>query len=57
VIPLGGRLPERKPPSSNKKAAGTPEDVVKVKESYMAQYLNTVLARRPKAVGQKQEAE
>ncbi|RUP00725.1 MAG: excinuclease ABC subunit UvrA [Hyphomicrobium sp.] len=38
-------------------AAGTPEDVVKVKESYTGQYLKPVLARKPKAASKKQAAE
>ncbi|MFA5958847.1 excinuclease ABC subunit UvrA [Hyphomicrobium sp.] len=38
-------------------AAGTPEDVAKVKESYTGRYLKPVLARKPKAVGKKQAAE
>jgi len=39
--------------------SGTPEDVVKVKESYTGQYLKPVLARKPKAAGgsKKQAAE
>lgn len=32
-------------------------DVVKVKESYMGQYLKPVLTRRPKTVGKKQVVE
>jgi excinuclease ABC subunit A len=38
-------------------AAGTPEDVVKVKESYTGQYLKPVLARKPKPASKKQAAE
>ena len=38
-------------------AAGTPEDVVKVKESYTGQYLKPVLARKPKAASKKAAAE
>ncbi|MBS0234533.1 MAG: excinuclease ABC subunit UvrA [Proteobacteria bacterium] len=38
-------------------AAGTPEDVVKVKESYTGQYLKPVLARKPKAATKKAAAE
>jgi excinuclease ABC subunit A len=40
-------------------AAGTPEDVAKVKESYTGQYLKPVLSRRQKTVGgaKKQAAE
>ncbi len=38
-------------------AAGTPEDVAKVKESYTGQYLKPVLARKPKPVSKKQAAE
>lgn len=39
------------------KAAGTPENVVKVKESYTGQYLKPVLARKPKPANKKQAAE
>nr|WP_156150787.1 excinuclease ABC subunit UvrA [Hyphomicrobium sp. 99] len=38
-------------------AAGTPEDVAKVKESYTGQYLKPVLARKPKPANKKQAAE
>ncbi|MFT3730342.1 MAG: excinuclease ABC subunit UvrA [Hyphomicrobium sp.] len=38
-------------------AAGTPEDVVKVKESYTGQYLKPVLARKPKPTSKKAAAE
>ena len=38
-------------------AAGTPEDVVKVKESYTGKYLKPVLARKPKPSGRLREAE
>ncbi len=38
-------------------AAGTPQDVVKVKESYTGQYLKPVLARKPKVAAKKQAAE
>jgi excinuclease ABC subunit A len=38
-------------------AAGTPEDVVKVKESYTGQYLKPVLGRKPKVAGKKAAAE
>jgi excinuclease ABC subunit A len=38
-------------------AAGTPEDVVKVKESYTGQYLKPVLARKAKVTVKKQAAE
>ena len=36
---------------------GTLENIAKVKESYMGQYLKPVLARTPKAVGKKAAAE
>jgi excinuclease ABC subunit A len=38
-------------------AAGTPEDIVKVKESYTGQYLKPVLARKPKPASKKAAAE
>ncbi len=38
-------------------AAGTPEDVARVKESYTGQYLRELLVRRAKATGKKQAAE
>jgi len=38
-------------------AAGTPEDIVKVKESHTGQYLKPVLARKPKPANKKQAAE
>jgi excinuclease ABC subunit A len=38
-------------------AAGSPEDVVKVRKSYTGEYLRPVLARKPKVVGKKQAAE
>jgi excinuclease ABC subunit A len=38
-------------------AAGTPEDVARVKESYTGQYLRELLGRRAKATSKKQAAE
>nr|WP_144061376.1 excinuclease ABC subunit UvrA [Hyphomicrobium denitrificans] len=38
-------------------AAGAPEDIVGVKESYTGQYLKPVLTRRPKPASKKQAAE
>ena len=38
-------------------AAGTPEDVAKVKESYTGQYLRELLGRRNASRGKRQAAE
>jgi excinuclease ABC subunit A len=38
-------------------AAGTPEDVAKVKESYTGQYLKEMLGRRANARGKREAAE
>jgi hypothetical protein len=38
-------------------AAGTSEDVARVKESYTGQYLRELLGRRAKATSKKQAAE